>query len=446
MQLLSLIRDPVVQLNLLLWMAKEQPASHYIVRPFWSEYGFRLIYIEHPFRFPHESIQAIQASGLEISREPEPEIILGRGYDQRALYFEAKADSFSSTSSTAKQARGHLLATGSAFAEVLAPLKSALLCYVVPEDRRTLMAECLAELSVEMHAKTLDVGPTSVHGLAIRENALTYTLDEAMRTFSGIAETTVEIMSDLAEDTDPSPLFLVYSVEDYPDPERQNLLRRALLNQVHAHLLCALNAHPPNTEYATTGESLLVELTDHVFEKIGRKRQKQMKDSFEPMSFVFSPIRRRAGSMTSFPSIREHCALSSPIRNGNATFSIGSRTSGSVPFLPKDSTGNWDCLATTTRKRRNKHRANGGRTVRERHRMNHGTFASRLCPAAEGSTIRHCEHRQFEPLSRRDPLPHRVGRHIAGESATSASSGFACSPDAARSPCRRFRRNRSVAS
>jgi hypothetical protein len=41
----SLIRDPLVQLNLLLWMAKEQPHHAFVVRPLYQELGFRLIYI-----------------------------------------------------------------------------------------------------------------------------------------------------------------------------------------------------------------------------------------------------------------------------------------------------------------------------------------------------------------------------------------------------------------
>ena len=38
----ALLRDPVFQLNLLIWMAKEQPANSYRVRPLFFENGFRL--------------------------------------------------------------------------------------------------------------------------------------------------------------------------------------------------------------------------------------------------------------------------------------------------------------------------------------------------------------------------------------------------------------------
>ena len=48
------IHDPVFQLNLLVWMAKDQPAEGFRVRPVFSKYGFQLHYIEQPFPFPTE--------------------------------------------------------------------------------------------------------------------------------------------------------------------------------------------------------------------------------------------------------------------------------------------------------------------------------------------------------------------------------------------------------
>ncbi|MCH8047862.1 MAG: hypothetical protein IID44_29560 [Planctomycetes bacterium] len=277
MKLHSLIRDPVFQLNLLLWMAKEQPKNEYVVKPVFFESGFQLFYIQHPFPFPPESMSAIDSSDLSISKHPEPELLLRRSTDQHALYFEAKAESFSPESTTARQARGHLLAVGDAFAEVFAPLESCLLCYVLPEERRDLMVECLAELTEQMTEQNLSVGETSVHGLAIENQDLLYIWDHRFKQHSGIVEDSIAVMTGLSEDTDPSPLFLVYSVEDYPDKQNQNLHRRAMIDQIHALLVCALNALPPNTEYERSAEAVLMEMTDGVYEYIGRERQKQMR-------------------------------------------------------------------------------------------------------------------------------------------------------------------------
>ncbi|MCY2995602.1 MAG: hypothetical protein NTY19_48300 [Planctomycetota bacterium] len=272
----SLIRDAVFQLNLLLWMAKEQPHEAFVVRPVYHALGFRLIYIEHPFKFPQESLNAIDASTLAISREPEPEVILGREADRHALYFEAKADSFSPDSDNSKQARGHLLATGPAFAEVMAPLSSCLLCYLVPEGKRDLMHDCLDELAQQLSDAGLEPGPHSTHGLSVVDRELRYSWDEAFKKHVAVDGDGAVVMHDLEEDTDPNPLLLVYSVEDYPDRERQDLLRQSLIDQVHALLLSELHRLAPGAAYERSADSLLVEMTDGVFHYLGRHRQKEM--------------------------------------------------------------------------------------------------------------------------------------------------------------------------
>src|SRR5690242_9299490 len=74
----SLLKDPVFQLNLLRWMAKEHAADRWCVRPLFFHEAFRIIYIEHPFPFPEETAIAIKRSQLPISVAPEPDLLLGR--------------------------------------------------------------------------------------------------------------------------------------------------------------------------------------------------------------------------------------------------------------------------------------------------------------------------------------------------------------------------------
>jgi hypothetical protein len=124
----ALLRDPGFQLNLLLWMTREQPANAYIVRPLFQELGFDLLYIENPFDLPEETMRGVTATGLDVAFKPEPDVLLRRDNDKKALYIETKAESFSPASSNARQARAHLLAAGPAFAEVMKPIRECLLC------------------------------------------------------------------------------------------------------------------------------------------------------------------------------------------------------------------------------------------------------------------------------------------------------------------------------
>ncbi|MGD0090006.1 MAG: hypothetical protein ABSE73_08805 [Planctomycetota bacterium] len=269
----SLLGDPVFQLNLLLWMAKEQPADEYRVNPLFHKLGFKIRFIEDPFNFPETERVAATASGLSISTDPEPELILGRGVDGAALYIEAKKDSFGTQSSNCKQARGHLLATGPAFAEVLAPLKECLLCYVLPADKCQLMAKTLQDLAAQLISKTLRPGRHSVTGLALSTGSIVYSWDAAFRAHTGMAEDFAVLMTDVDDETDPSPLILVFTDEDSYNPMMTWFYRRAMLEQVRACLLCSLHNWEVGQPYQTSLQALLVKTTDNIFKYLGHKRQ-----------------------------------------------------------------------------------------------------------------------------------------------------------------------------
>jgi hypothetical protein len=273
----ALLRDPGFQLNLLLWMTRPQPADEYVVRPLFHELEFTLVYIENPFPLPEETLVVARASGLDISMKPEPEVILSRKRDRKALTFEAKASSFSPVSDNSRQARGHLLVAGPAFGEVLAPGFKCLLCYVVPEPDRAAMDSCLTSLAAELRERALSPGPHSLHSLALREADLCYAWDAAFRAHTGIEDDAAVVIRGVSEDTDPSPLLLVVSVEDYPDPKRQDHSRQVLRNQAHTVLLCELNAWPAGTPRVLTVDDILLKTTGGLFRYLGRDRRTAMR-------------------------------------------------------------------------------------------------------------------------------------------------------------------------
>jgi hypothetical protein len=272
----ALLSDPVFQLNLLLWMAKEQPSDHCRVRPLFYDWGFEIIYIEQPFAFPEEATRAMRSSELDISIPPEPELILGRKTDNKALYFEAKADSFGIASTNSRQARAHLIASGPVFGEVLSPLNACLLCYVVPEIARELMSQCLNALADELQKKKLNPGPFSCHGLAINETWIVYSWDSVFKAHVGATDDAAPVL-DVAGDTDPTPLLLVFSDEDCGNSEMRDFYRRVLLDQVRACLLCDLHSHAVGEKYEKSADSLLSKTTDGIFQYLGRERQKRLR-------------------------------------------------------------------------------------------------------------------------------------------------------------------------
>jgi hypothetical protein len=278
MKIETLLKDPVFQLNLLIWMTKDQPKESYRVRPLFHIHGFEIIYIEMPFPFPEQTASDLIQSGLDISHEPEPEMILGRKSDYRALYIEAKANSFGTSSiKNCRQARAHLVASGPAFGEVFTPYDSCLLCYVTPNQARSNMSECLSALTEELRAKALPIGPFSAHGLARDGTKVVYSWDQAFKSHVGIREDSVPILDEVADDTDPSPLILVFSGEDCSNDSLRDFYRRIVIEQVHVCLHCTLHSHPVGVVYEITADKLLENTSDGIFQFIGRDQQRELR-------------------------------------------------------------------------------------------------------------------------------------------------------------------------
>ncbi len=271
----TLIRDPVFQLNLLLWMAKDQPHEQFRVRPLFREYGFSPMVIEQPFQFPVEVFIRIERSTLDISKQPEPELILG-GAGNKAMYFECKAHSFGADSSNSRQARGHLVAAGGAFAEVFRPLENCLLSYVVPDSDREGMRLCLSDLRRQLADASFSPGRFSVQGLKVDGANIVYTWDRELSQHLGIAEPPSREMAVLelgAQDTYPSPLVLVYTDEDCPNPMSRDFYRRILSAKLRAALLCDLHQEAEATVVSISAGRLLASTTAEMFQYLGRERQ-----------------------------------------------------------------------------------------------------------------------------------------------------------------------------
>jgi hypothetical protein len=280
MRLTDAIRDPVFQLNLLIWMAKPQPKDAYMkglgVRPVFTEWGYRIISIEVPQTLSEATQAAIRASGVQVQGEVEPELALAKHEVKKGLVFEAKRDSFSPASTTSKQARAHLLLAGGDFADAFRPLEQGLCCYVVPGDRTQPMAECLAALTKELTDKALKPGVFSVHGLSSDQTGINYVWDAALKAHVGANDDSAVVMTGLADDTDPSPLILVYSDDDCWNEAQRGFYRQVMINQARSRLLCDLHNHEPGSEYAVTARDLLLRTTDGIFEYVGRQRQKNL--------------------------------------------------------------------------------------------------------------------------------------------------------------------------
>jgi len=288
MSLQELIRNPGYQLNLLLWMAKDQPEvtekDMGLVSPFFHKLGFEYQWIENPFPLTDDIRLQVndlpKDSPVRISLAPEPDLVLKRNRDGKGIYLEAKA-SLAATCEKDKQTRGHLLANGPAFAEVLKPLTESLLCYVLPESDRDAMRQKLDVLTQELAGMGFRPGKSSVHGFSVEGNKIVYHWDAPFAQHVGnLGRKRQEaIFTALEDGNEPIHLLLVYSIEDYPRQEYCDYYREAFLRRVQQALICDMRQGTEAIDggYVLITDTLLMHATDKVFNYLGKKRQRELR-------------------------------------------------------------------------------------------------------------------------------------------------------------------------
>src|SRR5438093_477808 len=100
----DLIRDPIFQLNAVLWLAQPLPPE-FPITPVLRHAGFDVHSIAPPLAPPPDVLLALAESGLPHQRSCHPDVILERDADRLFLVIECKANSFGEASSTAAQSR-----------------------------------------------------------------------------------------------------------------------------------------------------------------------------------------------------------------------------------------------------------------------------------------------------------------------------------------------------
>jgi hypothetical protein len=78
-------------------------------------------------------------------------------------------------------------------------------------------------------------------------------------------------------ETDPSPLLLIYTDEDSSNPGNRGFYRRVLANKIHAQLLCQLQRWDPVQVIVLKAGDLLNETSDNTFQYVGNETRKTMR-------------------------------------------------------------------------------------------------------------------------------------------------------------------------
>lgn len=260
----DLLRDPLFQTNLVLWLAQPLPIGTDI-DPILFRKGFSVSAIAPMYPLPPATRLQAESSGVRLKDGARPDVVLTN--EARAAYVmvECKGNSFGTESSSSVQARTMLLLAGPQGADVLgaSPDKrlQLLLTYLTTEDCRRAMMATLEELAEELQLSHFEPGPADTLGLRFEEGALLLAVGEpAAGLFSlSAGDFVVARCSSVAE---VRPLYFIpYDPDVDQCEEERAFCKRVLFERIQSAVVAAIGRCTPPTEVEVTIPQLLNDAT-----------------------------------------------------------------------------------------------------------------------------------------------------------------------------------------
>ena len=245
----DLIRDPLFQLNALLWMAQPLPSDAEI-KPLLYERGFAVWAIAPPLAPPPDLRLRAQDHGIVLQASVRPDVITANAASRRFAVTECKASSFGTQSSTAEQARSLLIVGGPRCSEVLGisddAVSESIIAFLMPEDQKDAFSPTLSELDEELTKADLPPGPSCILALRASPAAISVVSDEKASDFFGMPRQPTRFLA-IEEGTCPRPLYFVpYDPDSDQSQAERQLSKRILFERILGSVVSATGrANPP---------------------------------------------------------------------------------------------------------------------------------------------------------------------------------------------------------
>jgi len=256
----ELIRDPLFQLNTLLWLTQSLPTG-ICWKPLFRRADFQVYAIAPMLAPPPDVLLAVKESQLAFQERCRPDIVLYRARDSCFVLVECKGGSFGTASTAAEQARTFLIVSGSRLHESLGLPESdvgkCLASYLVAEDDMPRMKKTLTELFDEIKTWRIAPGEVELLGLRLGPNSLSLVVGHTLKSLLGL-DTSVEKFLDFDPGTDPRPLYIVpYDPDCNQSQEERAFCKRVLFERIHTAVLGAAGRAIPPREIIFKTEDLL---------------------------------------------------------------------------------------------------------------------------------------------------------------------------------------------
>ena len=239
----DLLKDPLFQLNALLWATQPLPKES-TIRPFLYEKGFAVYAIAPLFGVPPDLRLLAQQESIKIQDGVRPDVVLAQEILRKFALCECKASSFGLESSTSEQARSLLLMTGSRTAEVLAltpeEVSESLLAFLIPQSDIEPLTNTITSLREELNNHKLSPGRVSFLGLLRTDNDVSVVIDSEGSKFFALPMGPIRFLI-REPDTDPRPLYFIPYDPDVEQSEQERLLcRRILFERIQSTIIVAI--------------------------------------------------------------------------------------------------------------------------------------------------------------------------------------------------------------
>jgi len=256
----DLIKDPLFQLNTLLWLAQPLPSGSEVTPLFYMN-EFTVYAIAPLLGLPPDlRLMALEAQ-IIIQDRIRPDVVLGQERGQKFVFTECKSSSFGPNSSTAEQARSLLIVAGSRAAEVLgldsSQVSDSLLAFLTPDCDQEPLTRTLTNLREEMRENRLPVGQFSVIGLLMTNSNISIVINKMGSEFLELPLGITPFMKrELG--TDPRLLYFIPYDPDIMQSEQEKVFcKRVLFERMQSTVVAAVGRANPPAELSLESEKIL---------------------------------------------------------------------------------------------------------------------------------------------------------------------------------------------
>jgi len=261
----ELLKDPLFQLNAVLWLSQPLPEEHEI-SPLLNRQGFVVYAIAPLLSLPPDLRLEAQTARISMKEGVRPDVVLTLEKDRKFAFIECKASSFSTESLKSEkpdQSRSLLIIAGPRSAEILGlpagQISSSLLGYVIPETEHDLMTQTLVKLQKELHSSRLPVGQFTVLGLLMRDVDVSIVVNDLGSNFFALTSGTNPFLK-REPDTDPRPLYFIPYDPDLigqQTDEEKLFCKRVLFERMLSTIITAVGRANPPTEVPLKSRDVL---------------------------------------------------------------------------------------------------------------------------------------------------------------------------------------------